>query len=153
MIIIIIITAQMSRTRTRTIVKRVISPPHAFTAGTVFGITGVGILYTMVNPLVAVLGAVNIVIYTCAYTPLKRISVANTWAGAVVGGIPPLMGWVAVTQSIDPGAIVMAMSLYAWQFPHFNALSWNLRPDYSKAGYRMMVTPIIKLMFIYYSPL
>lgn len=101
----------------------------------------------------------NIVIYTLIYTPLKRISVANTWAGkyiyifkiiilgAVVGGLPPVMGWVAVTNSIDPGAIIMGLALYAWQFPHFNALSWNLRPDYAKAGYRMMVN-IILILFI-----
>lgn len=39
---------------------------------------------------------------------------------------------------MDTGAWVLAGLLYAWQFPHFNALSWNLRPDYSRAGYRMM---------------
>jgi protoheme IX farnesyltransferase len=49
------------------------------------------------------------------------------------------MGWAACVGSIaDPGAWIMSGMLYAWQFPHFNALSWNLRPDYSKAGYRMM---------------
>lgn len=48
------------------------------------------------------------------------------------------MGWVGCTGSIDAGAWVLAGLLYAWQFPHFNALSWNLRPDYSRAGYRMM---------------
>lgn len=48
------------------------------------------------------------------------------------------MGWAACQGSLDAGAFVMAGLLYAWQFPHFNALSWNLRPDYSRAGYRMM---------------
>jgi protoheme IX farnesyltransferase len=48
------------------------------------------------------------------------------------------MGWVACTQSFDFGGCLMALVLYSWQFPHFNALSWNLRADYSKAGYRMM---------------
>lgn len=48
------------------------------------------------------------------------------------------MGWVGCTGSMDPGAWLLASILYAWQFPHFNALSWNLRPDYSRAGYRMM---------------
>lgn len=55
-----------------------------------------------------------------------------------VGAIPPVMGWVSCTGSMDPGAWLLASILYAWQFPHFNALSWNLRPDYSRAGYRMM---------------
>jgi protoheme IX farnesyltransferase len=44
------------------------------------------------------------------------------------------MGWVACTGYVDPGAILLGTVLYAWQFPHFNSLSWNLRPDYSKAG-------------------
>lgn len=57
----------------------------------------------------------------------------------VVGAIPPLMGWAGCTGNIMmPGAWIMSGILYAWQFPHFNALSWNLRPDYSRAGYRMM---------------
>lgn len=48
------------------------------------------------------------------------------------------MGWAACADSLGPGAWLMAALLYSWQFPHFNALSWNLRPDYSRAGYRMM---------------
>lgn len=48
------------------------------------------------------------------------------------------MGWVGCTGQLDTGAWFLAGLLYAWQFPHFNALSWNLRPDYSRAGYRMM---------------
>lgn len=56
----------------------------------------------------------------------------------LVGAIPPLMGWAACANSLGAGAWLMAALLYSWQFPHFNALSWNLRPDYSRAGYRMM---------------
>jgi hypothetical protein len=55
-----------------------------------------------------------------------------------VGAIPPLMGWAGCTGTLDPGAWILPGILYAWQFPHFNALSWNLRSDYSRAGYRMM---------------
>lgn len=55
-----------------------------------------------------------------------------------MGSIPPLMGWAACAGTLGPGAWLMAALLYSWQFPHFNALSWNLRPDYSRAGYRMM---------------
>lgn len=56
----------------------------------------------------------------------------------LVGAIPPLMGWVGCTGVLDAGGLVLAGLLYCWQFPHFNALSWNLRQDYSRAGYRMM---------------
>lgn len=55
-----------------------------------------------------------------------------------VGAIPPMMGWAGCSGHLDAGALVLAVLLYSWQFPHFNALSWNLRPDYSRAGYRMM---------------
>lgn len=129
--------AQMLRTRNRVLGRRQLSPIHAFSFGVVTGITGVGILGTMVNPLTAALGAANLLLYTCIYTPMKRASIANTWVGAVVGAIPPMMGWAAVTGGLEPGAWVLGGLLYAWQFPHFNSLAWNLRADYSKAGYRM----------------
>lgn len=130
--------AQMLRTRNRVLGRRALTPFHAFNFGILTGTTGVSLLASMVNPLTAALGAANIFLYTAVYTPMKRASIANTWAGAVVGGIPPMMGWAAVTNSLDPGAWVLGAILYAWQFPHFNSLAWNLRADYSKAGYRMM---------------
>ncbi|TPX62932.1 hypothetical protein PhCBS80983_g00203 [Powellomyces hirtus] len=130
--------AQMSRTRNRVLVRHGLSPLHAFGAGVIGGATGVGILAHFVNPLTAFLGATNLILYTCVYTPMKRTSIANTWVGAVVGALPPMMGWAAATGTMDLGGCVMGAILYAWQFPHFNSLAWNLRPDYSKAGYRMM---------------
>ncbi|CAD5219456.1 unnamed protein product [Bursaphelenchus okinawaensis] len=69
---------------------------------------------------------------------MKRYHIGCTWAGAVVGAIPPLMGYAAMTGSLDTAALVLAAIHYSWQFPHFNGLSWNLRGDYSKAGYRVM---------------
>eukprot|EP00127_Corallochytrium_limacisporum_P004088 Clim_evm33s157 gene=Clim_evmTU33s157 len=130
--------SQMSRTRTRPLVTGKISPLHALTFGAVTGVTGVATLAELVNPTVALLGAGNIALYAFAYTSMKRTSIANTWVGALVGGIPPMMGWAAATGSLDPAAWVLGGLLYAWQFPHFNALSWNLRQDYAQAGYRMM---------------
>lgn len=75
------------------------------------------------------------VLYTSVYTPLKRLSIVNTWIGSVVGALPPLMGWSACTGTLDPGALILGGILYSWQFPHFNALSWNLRADYSRGVY------------------
>jgi protoheme IX farnesyltransferase len=49
-----------------------------------------------------------------------------------------MMGWAAATGTLDPGAWLLGSVLYAWQFPHFNSLSWNLRKDYARAGYMMM---------------
>jgi protoheme IX farnesyltransferase len=61
------------------------------------------------------------------YTPMKRYHIGCTWVGALVGAIPPLMGYAALTGSLDSGALVLATILFSWQFPHFNGLSWNLR--------------------------
>ena len=72
------------------------------------------------------------------YTPLKVVSIANTWVGALVGAIPPLMGWTAATGQLDPGAIVLGATLYFWQMPHFMALAWMCREDYAKGGYSML---------------
>ncbi|KAL7747091.1 Protoheme IX farnesyltransferase, mitochondrial [Sorochytrium milnesiophthora] len=133
--------AQMSRTRNRPLVRHAVSETHAASVAVASGVAGVATL-ACVNPLTAALGAANIALYAFVYTPLKRVSIANTWVGAVVGALPPMMGWTACTGSLalpdDVGAYVLGFLLYAWQFPHFNSLSWAIRGDYSKAGYRMM---------------
>jgi len=130
--------SQMSRTKNRVLVRGQLSPLHAASFAAVLAGTSTALLWTLVNPLTAMLSLGNLVLYTCIYTPMKRYSIANTWVGSVVGAVPPLIGWSAATGSLDPGAFVLAGILYTWQFPHFNSLSWNLRPDYSRAGYRMM---------------
>lgn len=131
--------SQMSRTKNRVLVRGHLTPVHAIAFAAVSGIIGLSILYHEVNGITAVLGTSNLVLYTLIYTPMKRISIANTWIGSIVGAIPPLMGWAGCSGTIlTPGAWILPGILYAWQFPHFNALSWNLRPDYSRAGYRMM---------------
>ena len=78
-------------------------PLHAVSFAVVAGTAGIVILQTGVNTLTAGLGLANLLIYTLAYTPLKRISIVNTWVGGVVGAIPPMMGWAACTGSLDPG--------------------------------------------------
>jgi protoheme IX farnesyltransferase len=62
----------------------------------------------------------------------------NTWVGTIVGAVPPLMGWTAVTNSLDPGAFFLAGLLYFWQLPHFMALAWMCKTDYIKGGYKML---------------
>lgn len=130
--------AQMSRTKNRVLVKGYLTPLHAVGFAAVAGASGISLLYYGCNGLTAALGATNLVLYTLIYTPMKRYSILNTWVGSIVGAIPPMMGWAACAGDLGAGAWILAGLLYAWQFPHFNALSWNLRPDYSRAGYRMM---------------
>lgn len=145
--------AMMSRTKNRPLVRGLISPAGALLFAVVSGVSGVTALYYGVNPTTAFLGALNIVLYAGVYTPLKRVSVINTWVGAIVGGIPPLMGWTAAAgqtatgdgawqelllgeQSV--GGWLLAAFLVAWQFPHFMSLSWSIRDEYKNAGYKML---------------
>ncbi|XP_033894206.1 protoheme IX farnesyltransferase, mitochondrial-like isoform X1 [Acipenser ruthenus] len=130
--------SNMNRTKNRPLVRGQISPLHAVSFAAACAVPGITLLALTVNPLTGALGALNLFLYTCCYTPLKRLSITNTWVGAVVGAIPPVMGWTAATGSLDVGALLLGGILYSWQFPHFNALSWNLREDYSRGGYRMM---------------
>ena len=145
--------AKMSRTRNRPLVRGLITKKGAFAFATTAGVLGVGGLWFGVNPTVAFLGGFTIFLYAGVYTPMKRISVLNTWVGAIVGSIPPLMGWAAAAgQSAagsgewqelllgeeNAGGWLLAALLFAWQFPHFNALSWTIREEYKNAGFRML---------------
>lgn len=72
------------------------------------------------------------------YTPLKAVSLVNTYVGALVGAVPPLMGWAAAAGSLNLGSAVLAAGLYFWQLPHFLALAWMCREDYARGGYQML---------------
>ncbi|OAF64729.1 hypothetical protein A3Q56_07560, partial [Intoshia linei] len=133
--------SNMKRTSNRPLVQKLLTPLHAciFASGT--GLAGIALLYTTVNTLTAGLALTNILLYVCCYTPMKKVSMYNTWVGAIVGAIPPLMGWTAATGGIsDLGFLVLTGILFSWQLPHFNALSWSNKMDYSKAGYKMMAS-------------
>ncbi|CAF0757679.1 unnamed protein product [Adineta ricciae] len=130
--------AQMKRTRNRVLVLGQMSYRHAIGFATVTLISGVTLLTLGCNTLTGLLGLSNFLLYTSVYTPMKRKHIINTWLGSIVGAIPPVMGWTACTGSIDSGALLLAFLLYAWQFPHFNSLSWNIRREYDRAGYKMM---------------
>ncbi|PWN27836.1 protoheme IX farnesyltransferase [Jaminaea rosea] len=136
--------AQMQRTRGRLLPSRSVTPLLAASFATSSAVGGVATL-SLLSPTTAALGAANIVLYSFIYTPMKRTSIFNTWLGAVVGALPPLMGWSACTGGqlfdvfgADAPAWVLAVVLYCWQFPHFNALAHNLAPEYARGGYRMM---------------
>lgn len=147
--------SKMSRTRTRPLVRKLLTTRAAVLFAIGCGITGTVALYFGVNPTVSFLGALNIALYAGAYTPLKRISAVNTWVGAIVGGIPPLMGWAAAAGesatadggwrellfAVDGSSLggwLFAGLLFAWQFPHFMPLSWGIREEYKAAGLRML---------------
>jgi len=133
--------AKMARTQRRPVPTGEISRTHALMVGGGASLAGVMILWQAANGLVAILGVVNIVLYVLVYTPMKPVSTGNTLVGAVVGGIPPLMGWAAATGEgggLAAGAWVLGAILSVWQIPHFLALAWMYRHDYAKAGFKMI---------------
>lgn len=157
--------AKMSRTRNRPLVRGLISKRAAVLFAIATGIVGTGVLWYGVNPTTAMLGAGNLALYAFVYTPLKRIHPVNTWIGAVVGAVPPLMGWCAAASQYSAtdsssatweaimaefkellfteqaiGGWLLAALLFAWQFPHFFGLSHNVRHEYAGAGYKMLTS-------------
>lgn len=128
---------QMTRTRQRPVASERLTSTQAFQFAAISGTVGTSALYFGVSPLVAALGLSNIALYGWLYTSLKRKHISNTWVGAIVGAIPPLMGWGACSSLSDPGVWMLAGLLYSWQFPHFMSLSYSIADEYKKAGYVM----------------
>lgn len=102
---------------------------------------GTSALFLAGGPVPAALGLGNIAAYAGLYTYLKPRSELNTWVGAVVGAVPPLIGWAAAAETplfCAPEPWLLALSIYLWQFPHFFALAWRHRIDYGRGGFAMI---------------
>eukprot|EP00429_Kryptoperidinium_foliaceum_P010293 CAMPEP_0176003860 /NCGR_PEP_ID=MMETSP0120_2-20121206/1392_1 /TAXON_ID=160619 /ORGANISM="Kryptoperidinium foliaceum, Strain CCMP 1326" /LENGTH=422 /DNA_ID=CAMNT_0017336517 /DNA_START=194 /DNA_END=1459 /DNA_ORIENTATION=+ len=132
--------AQMKRTQQRPLVQHHLSVSEASIAATAWGVTGTGLLYFGTDPVTAMLGLSNIGLYAGLYTYMKPRSIYNTWVGAIVGAIPPVMGWTAATGGslLDMDAMILGTTLYLWQMPHFFALSFMHRVDYKRGGFAML---------------
>jgi protoheme IX farnesyltransferase len=130
--------ALMRRTRTRPIPAGRMPPVQALVLGIVLSVFGVVYFAIVCNVLSAALTAITILIYIFAYTPMKRASTANTAVGAIPGAIPPMIGWAAARGNIGAGAWSLFAIIFLWQLPHFFAIAWMYREDYSRAGFRMI---------------
>jgi protoheme IX farnesyltransferase len=130
--------AKMARTRRRPIPSGLIEPVQALAFGVAISVVGIGLLLIGTHPLSAALAAFTILSYILVYTPLKKVSVANTIVGAIPGAVPPLIGWSAATGGIEPFGWILFAILFTWQMPHFYAIAWTYRDDYAQAGYRML---------------
>lgn len=133
--------ALMQRTRNRPLVLGVIRRRTGFLLGAIMGVVGVAILALGVNLLAAGLALLTIVLYIAVYTPMKTRTSLNTLVGAVVGALPPMIGWAAATGSLTEGAFVLGAILFFWQIPHFLALAWMYRDDYERGHFVML--PVI----------
>ncbi|MCH2142579.1 MAG: heme o synthase [Phycisphaerales bacterium] len=130
--------ALMERTHDRPIPSGRLSAVHGWVVAVLLGYGGIFTLAIMVNFFAAGLALLTLLLYVLAYTPLKVLSSFNTLIGAIVGAIPPLIGWVAVRGTIDAGGLVLAALLFLWQLPHFLTLVWMYRDEYDQAGFRML---------------
>ena len=128
----------MDRTKGRPTPSGAMSRRHAFIVAVILGYGGVFMLAMLVNLYAAGLALATLLLYLLAYTPLKVVSTLNTIVGAIVGAIPPMIGWVAVRDSVEVQAWILAGVLFIWQLPHFLSLAWMYRDQYAGAGFRML---------------
>lgn len=130
--------AKMIRTANRPLPSGRLSSNEALAFG--FAAGGVGTLYLamFVNGPTAVLSAVTLLLYVCAYTPLKRMTSFCTVVGAVPGALPPVLGWAAAGGGPPAGPLALFGILFLWQFPHLFAIAWLYRQQYADAGLHML---------------
>lgn len=132
----------MSRTRRRPLPAGRMHPDTALGFSVVLSLASIAVLWIGTNLLTAALAAFAIGSYVFIYTPLKRKTPLALVIGAVPGAVPPLLGWTAVTDSLDPGGVVLFGILLVWQIPHFIAISLYRKTEYAAAGIR--VVPVVR---------
>ncbi len=133
------IDEQMARTRGRPLPTGTLTERKALIFAAVLGITAMAILSFLVNRLTAVLTFLSLIGYAVIYTVwLKRATSQNIVIGGAAGAAPPVLGWAAVTNTIDPNALVLFLIIFIWTPPHFWALAIARRDDYARAGIPML---------------
>ena len=128
----------MRRTENRPVPSGRVQPYEALLFGIILSIVGIAELVLFTNPLTGFLASVTLVSYIFLYTPLKRITPLSTSVGAFPGALPPVMGWTAARNEVNPEAVALFALLFVWQIPHFLSLAWMYRKDYARAGYRLL---------------
>ena len=133
------IDAKMRRTRSRPVPRGAILPSEALGFGAFLAVASVIVLGLFVNLVAAALLTFTILFYVVIYTMwLKRWTPQNIVIGGAAGALPPMIGWAAVTGTIDPGSISLFLIIFMWTPPHFWALALFREDDYAKAGVPML---------------
>lgn len=134
---------KMERTKNRALPTQKLSPQVVLWYAVILGIIGVTMLFAFSGVLAGIFGVIGMIVYVLIYTLwLKRSSTWSTSVGAISGAMPPLIGYVAVTGSVDLGAILIFALLFLWQPPHFWALGIRRVEEYRAAGYPLL--PVVK---------
>jgi protoheme IX farnesyltransferase len=131
----------MSRTEGRPLPTGRVTTNEAWAFCIILGVGGLWLLSHYFNPLTAALSLLSLILYGFIYTPLKTISPVCVAVGAIPGGLPPLIGWVAATGFVGIPAWVLFGIQFMWQFPHFWAIAWVADDDYKRAGFKMLPSP------------
>ena len=132
----------MRRTADRPLPSGKLLPGEALWFGVILTVVAEIYLAVLVNPLTALLGLIIIASYLFGYTPLKTRSTFSTLVGAFPGAMPPVVGWTAATGELSLESWILFAILFLWQFPHFLAIAWMYREDYSRAGILML--PVVE---------
>jgi protoheme IX farnesyltransferase len=130
----------MRRTANRPMAQGRIGLAHGLIVGFLAVFLGSLYLAYATNPITGTLTLLTAIGYVAIYTPLKRVTVVNTFIGAFPGALPPLIGWTAVRGIIEWPAVALFAIIFVWQFPHFMAIGWMYRQDYAAAGVRLTPT-------------
>jgi heme o synthase len=150
------IDEQMARTRQRPLPTGHLQKRHAVIFASSLALASMLILGLLVNPLTAALTFCSLIGYAMVYTMwLKRATPQNIVIGGAAGAAPPVLGWAAVTNTIDPHALLLFLIIFTWTPPHFWALAIARRDDYAKVGIPMLpVThgiPYTRLQIVLYT--
>ncbi len=130
---------EMNRTKKRPLPEGKISSRSALLFGVTLGVAGIGLLAIGVNLLTAVLTLLALIGYAVFYTLyLKRATPQNITIGGAAGAAPPVLGWAAITNSIEPGALLLFLIIFIWTPPHFWALAIHRKKEYAKVNIPML---------------
>lgn len=133
------VDAVMRRTHNRPMPQGRVDARQATIFASVIGVLGMAILMLWVNALTAWLTLASFVGYAFIYTGyLKRATPQNIVIGGLSGAMPPLLGWAAVTGTIEPGALLLVLIIFAWTPPHFWALAIHRKDEYAKTDIPML---------------
>jgi len=133
------IDKKMARTYNRPVAKGRVEPMQAALFALVIGAIGMTLLVVFINTLTAVLTLVSLLGYAVVYTLfLKRATPQNIVIGGIAGAAPPLLGWTAVTGTLDGHALLLVLIIFAWTPPHFWALAVHRKDEYAKADIPML---------------
>jgi len=130
---------QMARTRNRPLPTGHVTQRQALSYAAALAVLSMVMLWAWVNPLTAILTFCSLIGYAVVYTVwLKHATPQNIVIGGAAGAAPPVLGWSAVTDSVDPHALLLFLIIFAWTPPHFWALAIARRDEYAKAGIPML---------------